>query len=725
MTLFLSFSIFFDALTPAWAMQESLDREVSPPRRLLRTKEEKEDLTSISIHNSDNINQRQQDVMRLQASIQNIIEKTHKDPAFYNVAPRVIVLGPTGSGKTALINGLAGRPLHTIKRGRGFCIDTNTPLPNLHISHNSRVGTKLPASWHDKENNIVYWDCPGFGDPRGPEADTTNAFAIDQLFRSASKFVLVVPQSCLDDNRSTGFYNLLNEVTNLFINKDQLQSGLSLIITKKKEEFNPYEVLSELVEEERQEEECPLSGRILTSRALSVLEFLSMNTNRVSYLSCPQQEGEYQFNKQDILASIGAANFIDNPAHTLNINSETATLVEKFAQRLNEGVTHFIETEVVQEIKGFCEKQTHEYSGPVKRLRENLQVHEIRLEALKNTSQEDPLVFASGLETFSDISALRKLIEHIRFLKKINPGISYSTEKWSTALEKPIKQIQRFTSDPKKEFDNEVLNITGTLLGTTDVQEAMEEYEEPIRKVEAKSDYFLFIDKNIESPSTHLSFKAPVWRVIGTRVIDISGKPGESKGSDGGNGGNFEGYGDIFFGLENLTISLDGGKGANGKDGTDAKVCYVKNRMQDGENKALISREKYTNRSLKDFFMNWGVKFILTANHQFIETYETRGAFGTPGGNAGQGGVCKIFDGLREGSDVIKHFKGKSGTPGRRGKDGRTYRGVYFAEYAFPFFQGIREEDGEKSPVVKLASEVKTPVVLEGPLLGKLFYRKQ
>ena len=53
--------------------------------------------------------------------------------------------------------------------------------------------TTVPNKWHDAENNITYWDCPGFEDNRGPAQDIANAFFIKNLFTIPKlKIMLVV-----------------------------------------------------------------------------------------------------------------------------------------------------------------------------------------------------------------------------------------------------------------------------------------------------------------------------------------------------------------------------------------------------------------------------------------------------------------------------------------------------------------------------------------------------
>lgn len=59
------------------------------------------------------------------------------------------------------------------------------------IGHESVSMTTIPNKWLSKEEfdecltDIIYWDCPGFEDTKGPFQDIANAFYVKRLFENS------------------------------------------------------------------------------------------------------------------------------------------------------------------------------------------------------------------------------------------------------------------------------------------------------------------------------------------------------------------------------------------------------------------------------------------------------------------------------------------------------------------------------------------------------------
>jgi hypothetical protein len=87
---------------------------------------------------------------------------------------------------------------------------------------------------HDGSNKLVFWDCPGFFDSRGPVQDVVNGFAIDQLLqgRCRIKVLLVIQQSQIMETRAEPCKRQLEKLAALFPNRDQLHAMTTLVITK-------------------------------------------------------------------------------------------------------------------------------------------------------------------------------------------------------------------------------------------------------------------------------------------------------------------------------------------------------------------------------------------------------------------------------------------------------------------------------------------------------------
>jgi hypothetical protein len=149
-------------------------------------------------------------------------------------AVNVMVLGRTGSGKSAFINLLAGKPLFA-RRDEDtmeFILDSNDQLPGIVIGNNNSSETSIPRSWVYDENT-VYWDCPGFDDNRGIEYEIANAFLIKKLFEvnQACKILIVVSDIDVNERRKTRLLSAIRALDVFFqSNVEMVASGLMLVV---------------------------------------------------------------------------------------------------------------------------------------------------------------------------------------------------------------------------------------------------------------------------------------------------------------------------------------------------------------------------------------------------------------------------------------------------------------------------------------------------------------
>ena len=297
---FISFTVFFQSSTSAWST-------------LLRP-EETPQLTASAIREMPSETNRK--IIALQNSIETILDRMNT----LSVNKRIVVIGPTGSGKTTLFNALSGVELNIHQGSAGSYLDTKNPLPNFEIARVNNLGTKIPTCGVYEEDNletnkIAWWDCPGFMDPRGSEADIVNAFAIDRLFQNAMiKIILVVEESSLTVNRGGNFFELLDKISNSFVNQEQLKECLTLIITKQ-HYSHPHSLLSEYAENEGSKKNNGENNVVLSNNRYGILDFLSKNKDRVACFPYPRENSEvYEFDKEAIIESIEKSHFIANPS---------------------------------------------------------------------------------------------------------------------------------------------------------------------------------------------------------------------------------------------------------------------------------------------------------------------------------------------------------------------------------------------------------------------------
>ncbi len=331
------------------------------------------------------------EALALQKNIRDIVQKTEDTATLHsNSSGSVIVLGPTGSGKTTFIHSLAG-DLHAQEDQDGYLrLHADQPLPGFNIGGGAAVGTTIPNLWFDQANNTFYWDCPGFGDPRGPKEDIINAFAIDKLFQNSSvKVVLATSDFALDIRNQRGrlFFDLLNEMTKLFTDEAQLQEALSLIVTQGGNP-QPSARLNTLLREAQQ-------GGVnlnLSSSATHLLSFLQANTMRVSSLPQPQQEGPYPFNRQHVLNCISRAQYVRDPSidFKAGVSDRAKVVVGDLAEGLNHYLTHYMKTEGAQRLINYCRQKIDAYSGSLPTLRAEFKQFKRTLKTLQTVSPNTP-----------------------------------------------------------------------------------------------------------------------------------------------------------------------------------------------------------------------------------------------------------------------------------------------------------------------------------------------
>ena len=146
----------------------------------------------------------------------------------------ILFLGPTGAGKTTTLCLLTSKPLKGILNLGDTCIDLAEKGSQNLIGHRSASCTTIPNSFKDPRSDVIYWDCPGFEDTKSLAQEIANAYYTKKISESHNqlKFVLVIPQGFEKQNRGNLIVELLLQLLDLVENKEILNEGLSIIITK-------------------------------------------------------------------------------------------------------------------------------------------------------------------------------------------------------------------------------------------------------------------------------------------------------------------------------------------------------------------------------------------------------------------------------------------------------------------------------------------------------------
>ena len=247
----------------------------------------------------------------------------------------IVVIGPSRGGKSTLINVLAGESLDAVLGiGGNFVLrrhDGGNLNPEVIIGHGAAVGTLNPGSHYlALPRDTTLWDCPGFGDARGPDTDIINAASIHRVLSTVEnvKILMVVPQNIALFG-GTGIPELFNQVAGIFPQKVQLEKMVSLVITKKQgaktHMLDSYE-------------RDPTNTLTPSGRGL-IRHLLSNSEERIGYLSEASNPGSYAFNHPDLWSMIdGKTEFVSRPDVTIKLANGSLGYLGGLSSRLNQDI---------------------------------------------------------------------------------------------------------------------------------------------------------------------------------------------------------------------------------------------------------------------------------------------------------------------------------------------------------------------------------------------------
>lgn len=145
----------------------------------------------------------------------------------------VVVIGPTGSGKTTLYYALTGKQMKGFRDGIRKRLKPIQSEENFKIGHGGLSETSIPGLKYDQGTNIIYCDCPGFFDNRNDIQDITNSFAISHVLSQASnaKILLLTSYSDVFATRGKPIYDSCKIIEKLIPKEEDLRPSIGLIIT--------------------------------------------------------------------------------------------------------------------------------------------------------------------------------------------------------------------------------------------------------------------------------------------------------------------------------------------------------------------------------------------------------------------------------------------------------------------------------------------------------------
>jgi hypothetical protein len=160
--------------------------------------------------------------------------------------PISMFIGATRCGKSTTTNLFLGNPLIVKQEDDPEALEPKIVLVEREET-NGRfpvIGTKttsettIPMKYMLNDGGIV-WDCPGFGDTRGPQQEIINAWFVNRLFKTAAGvklFNLCSTESITSQNVAE-FRGYVTQIKDLFGTENLLNVTQTLIFTKSKKTF--------------------------------------------------------------------------------------------------------------------------------------------------------------------------------------------------------------------------------------------------------------------------------------------------------------------------------------------------------------------------------------------------------------------------------------------------------------------------------------------------------
>lgn len=363
---------------------------------------------------------------------------------YQEVENAIIFIGPVGSAKSTVINHLAGKNLIAEKIGnRKYRINVQDPLPNINVGHGMSAGTRIPGAWFDQHNKIrkvVYWDCPGFCDPRGSENEIINAFAIGELFAlyPQTKIVIAMEEGMFSLNRADPFLKILSKLTKTFPDYNLLKNSLSLLVTKL-DRFDCNSDLKRIWEENRS---CTDIVELKDWKVRDLFFHLAFDGyNQVTFFPYPEKEGSFEGNRDNILATINRSTYMYNPKVVIDLYSDQKLLLTNFANNLNNGLMHKLRHSVSTSLERYCEsivdqhpeKNIETIKLELSQIKNNL--INIRINNVKNFRKDICKIF-----TQTQIEEIKYKIEELKFCVDLGLG-NYQLQAWKDQLSRITNRI--------------------------------------------------------------------------------------------------------------------------------------------------------------------------------------------------------------------------------------------------------------------------------------------
>lgn len=276
----------------------------------------------------------------------------------------IILIGPTGAGKTTLANVLTGHKIIWDSfTGVKSTFVVEGPSP-LEICHDNKSGTGIPNVYKE------YIDCPGFGDT-DPQKELENATFIESVFKLTRrhKILIVAESSSILGGKAKEFVKLLADIDKGMGNKfGEFSKHFGLCISKvssddfESEILDDVHILSEQLQGEITASERPEKATMIKMLEDRIICFMKRDTNDLI-----QEKLQVLLEKMDFAEKVPICPVISTDGRESIdkiIINVFEVIINLYTDKINEYVTKTKFDLCIQNIKDFptLQKKLEEHS---------------------------------------------------------------------------------------------------------------------------------------------------------------------------------------------------------------------------------------------------------------------------------------------------------------------------------------------------------------------------
>jgi len=209
----------------------------------------------------------------------------------------IIILGPTGSGKTTLVQYLNGEELINLYIDYAWVIEKKSSFTkgeNSDIGQRTKSKTIIPTAYSPNGKNFSYIDNPGFFDNRGIMAEIANSYLMKYALSEVKnlKFLLIISVKDVHE-KGLQLHDSIKSISNFLglseINKiKNIENSIGLIITKVE---NEGKINSSIIKASLKQRLLEImNDTSLSSAARSIFEKVVIN-NQIEIFTNPRLNG--------------------------------------------------------------------------------------------------------------------------------------------------------------------------------------------------------------------------------------------------------------------------------------------------------------------------------------------------------------------------------------------------------------------------------------------------